>query len=42
VVALARAGRLEIEVEPIGLEDVIDAYRRLRQGKIAGRAVAVP
>ncbi len=42
VVALARAGSIEIEVEPLRLEDAIDGYARLRSGAIAGRAVVVP
>jgi len=42
VVALAQAGRLEVEVERVALEDTIVAYRRLRRGEIAGRAVAIP
>jgi propanol-preferring alcohol dehydrogenase len=42
VVALARSGRIEIEVERLALEDAIEAYRRLRRGEIAGRAVVVP
>jgi len=42
VVALARAGAIEIEVEELRLEDAIEGYRRLRDGDIAGRAVVVP
>ena len=42
VVALARAGSIEIEVERLQLEDAIDGYARLRDGAIAGRAVVVP
>lgn len=42
VVALAAAGRLRAHVERVGLEDVADAYERLRRGEITGRAVAVP
>ena len=42
VVALARAGRLAIEVERLALDDVIDGYRRLREGSVVGRAVAIP
>ena len=42
VVALARAGRIEIEVEQLALEEAVDGYRRLRRGEIAGRAVVVP
>jgi propanol-preferring alcohol dehydrogenase len=42
VVALARAGSLEIEVERLRLDETIDGYRRLREGEIVGRAVVVP
>jgi propanol-preferring alcohol dehydrogenase len=42
VVALARAGVLEIETEQIRLEDALDGYRGLRDGAIVGRAVVVP
>ena len=42
VVALARAGRIELEVEPVALPDVVAAYRRLERGEVRGRLVAVP
>ena len=42
VVALARAKLLEIEVERVPIEQAVDAYRRLRRGEIAARAVVVP
>lgn len=42
VVALARAGVLEIEVEPFGLDSAVEGYRRLRSGDVVGRAVVVP
>ena len=42
VVALARAGAIEIEVERLRLEDAVDGYDRLRRGAITGRAVVVP
>jgi propanol-preferring alcohol dehydrogenase len=42
VVALARAGALEIEVERLRLDETIDGYRRLRAGDVVGRAVVVP
>jgi propanol-preferring alcohol dehydrogenase len=41
VVALARAGLIEIEVERLALDETIEGYRRLRRGEIAGRAVVV-
>jgi propanol-preferring alcohol dehydrogenase len=42
VVALARAGVLEVEVERFGLDEALDAYRMLRDGTVVGRAVVVP
>src|SRR5206468_11678231 len=42
VVALARSGALEIEVERLRLEDAIEGYERLRNGDVDGRAVVVP
>jgi propanol-preferring alcohol dehydrogenase len=42
VVALARAGRIHIEVERLRLEDTIEGYRRLRRGGVGGRAVVIP
>jgi propanol-preferring alcohol dehydrogenase len=42
VVALARAGALEVTVERINLEDVPAAYGRLARGEVTGRAVAIP
>jgi len=42
VVALARAGAIEIEVERFELDEALDGYRRLREGEVVGRAVVVP
>jgi propanol-preferring alcohol dehydrogenase len=42
VVALARAGVIRTEVQTLGLEEVVEGYRRLRRGEIRGRAVATP
>jgi propanol-preferring alcohol dehydrogenase len=42
VLALARAGRLHVNVERFPLERAIEAYDRLRAGTIAGRAVVTP
>jgi propanol-preferring alcohol dehydrogenase len=39
VVELARAGLVDVHVEPVGLEDALDCYRRLRAGDVIGRAV---
>lgn len=41
VVALARAGRIEVEVERIGIGETLAAYRRLRDGAVNGRVVVV-
>jgi alcohol dehydrogenase, propanol-preferring len=42
VVALARAGALQIEVERVRLDEVPAAYQRLEAGAVRGRVVAVP
>lgn len=42
VLELARAGAIRAHVERFGLADVAEAYRRLREGTLAGRAVIVP
>jgi alcohol dehydrogenase, propanol-preferring len=42
VLDLARAGRLQWEVEEFALADVNEALGRLRRGEIAGRAVLRP
>lgn len=42
VIALARAGRLEVTVETFSLEDGPRAYERLHEGSLLGRAVIVP
>lgn len=42
VVALARAGRISVHVERFGLDDAMEAYRKLEAGEVNGRAVVVP
>lgn len=42
VIALAEAGRIHAEVETFPLEQAVDVYQRLREGRIRGRAVLVP
>ena len=42
VVALARAGAIELELETVALEHVPAAYERLEAGAVRGRVVAVP
>jgi alcohol dehydrogenase, propanol-preferring len=39
VVALAEAGRVGIDIEPFPLAAVTDAYARVKEGSIRGRAV---
>ena len=41
VVALARAGALEVSVERVRLEDVPPAYERLARGEVTGRVVVL-
>ncbi len=42
VLDLARAGAVHVEVEQFTLEQAPEAYRRLHEGTIRGRAVVVP
>lgn len=42
VLALARAGRVSVEVERFSLDDAPEAYRRLHEGTLRGRAVVTP
>ena len=43
VIALAEAGRLTpISLEFYPLDQINEVYRRLKEGKVAGRAVIVP
>ena len=42
VVALARAGAIHTEVERFRLDEAVEAYERLRNGEIVGRAVVTP
>jgi propanol-preferring alcohol dehydrogenase len=42
VVALARRGAVAAEVEVFPLEQALEAYARLRAGRVRGRAVVVP
>ncbi|MCW4455530.1 NAD(P)-dependent alcohol dehydrogenase [Flavobacterium sp. MXW15] len=42
VIALAAAGRIHAEVETFPLEQAVDVYQRLREGRIRGRAVLLP
>ena len=42
VLDLARAGAIHVEVERYGLDQAPEAYRKLHDGTIRGRAVVVP
>jgi propanol-preferring alcohol dehydrogenase len=42
VLDLARAGAIHVEVERFTLDEAPEAYRRLHDGTIRGRAVVVP
>ena len=42
VIALARDGRVRVEVEQFGFDETPAAYERLRAGTLNGRAVVVP
>lgn len=42
LVDLARAGVLDVAVERFSLDDAVEAYRRMSEGTLTGRAVVVP
>jgi alcohol dehydrogenase, propanol-preferring len=42
VVAMYRAGQIRPEVERFGMDQALEAYRRLEAGELSGRAVVVP
>jgi len=42
VVALARAGKIRVDVEAFPLQQAPEVYARLKRGEIRGRAVVVP
>lgn len=42
VVGLARQGKIHVEIEKFPMEQILDVYDRMRQGKLKGRAVLVP
>jgi propanol-preferring alcohol dehydrogenase len=42
VLALARAGSVEVHVETYVLDEAPLAYERLHAGKVRGRAVVLP
>lgn len=42
VLNLARAGAVEVHVEEFAIDDAVEAYTRLHDGSLRGRAVVVP
>lgn len=42
VIALAQSGHIRAELETFPLDDALDVYQRLRDGRIHGRAVLIP
>lgn len=42
VVALYRDGKITPDIEVFGLDDALEAYRRLEAGELSGRAVVAP
>ena len=41
VVAMAEAGRLQLEADRVPFADTLAGYERLERGEVAGRAVVV-
>jgi len=37
-----RAGQIRSEIERFALDDALDAYRKLENGELPGRAVVIP
>ncbi|HVT64957.1 MAG TPA: alcohol dehydrogenase catalytic domain-containing protein [Mycobacteriales bacterium] len=42
VIALAKSGEVVVEVEQFGFDEVVEAYQRLTDGTLNGRAVVLP
>lgn len=42
VLDLARAGAVDVHVETYGLDEAPEAYERLHEGRVEGRAVILP
>src|SRR5690606_1869404 len=42
VIDLARTGHVVVRTRTYGLDDVVEAYRDLEEGRVPGRAVVVP
>jgi len=42
VIALAQSGAIKADIETFALDQAVDVYQRLREGKIHGRAVLRP
>ena len=42
VLELARTGAVGVHVERFGIDDAVEAYAKLHEGTVRGRAVVVP
>ena len=42
VIALAQSGAIKADIETFALDQAVDVYQRLREGRIHGRAVLRP
>jgi propanol-preferring alcohol dehydrogenase len=42
VIAMARDGRIRVEITEFPLEQAVDVYEKLKAGHITGRAVLTP
>jgi len=42
VIALAEAGQLRVDVDLFPLDRVAEAYEKMEQGELRGRAVVIP
>ena len=42
MIAMAEAGHLHVHVQRLALDQAIDGYRQLAEGKLLGRGVVIP
>ena len=42
VAAMYRAGQIRPDIERFGMDDALEAYRRLESGELSGRAIVTP
>ena len=42
VVGLARQGKIHVEIEKFPMDQILEVYDRMREGKLKGRAVLIP